>query len=143
MELSFESIRAIVANTQLIGQYLVVEFKAENQLNPLQVNVTIPYDQDKSMKQMKKAMVKQGAIALFFSSISSVVRSFFPGTAGSLAGGAVSTAGGVASMSSMSNMGQIQITEEERQELILKAFETVKQQFNYDDSVEKWSFITK
>ncbi|PLX07424.1 MAG: hypothetical protein C0596_10825 [Marinilabiliales bacterium] len=139
MEITYESIKPLIIEETWNGNQVYLQFKANNQEQPLQtLGVAMP-DQEEMMKQMKKEMAKSAGSSMAVSAGASALgRLTGIHGAGSAMSSAASQAG-VGYQMDMDKMMNIELTEEVKQKTIVDAFKNLKMYFEYKDG--EWSFV--
>ena len=141
MEINYENVKPILESKELEGNMLKCKFKADNQDQPIDAFHTFAPQTKEVMKHAGKNAAKQGIFSsilrLFGGAASSAVGG---GTAGYVASSATRSAGSAAYESKQKpDTGvQVKVDENMEKEGIVKAFETVKDFYSFEDGT--WKF---
>ncbi len=143
MEITYDSINSLIVKEELQDQFMVVQFKAQGQTEPLEGRGAMPVSKKKVVANAAAGAVKQGVISQVIRFLGSLVGGAVGGAAGSVASSATRQTGRAAADQAGANkdvMSQVDDTPENRQIAVVEAFKTLSAFYEYDAG--KWKTKT-
>jgi hypothetical protein len=142
MEITYEKIRPLVKSEKIEGHQIKVEFQADGMTGPIQTVGMLQPSEKQILKNTGKQAVKRGVVSGIISSVARLFgQSVGGGIGGSVASSATSSVGHAAAESRMGDpaAGMFpKITEENKPQAILAAFNSVAGMFKWDEETQMW-----
>jgi hypothetical protein len=142
MELTYERIRPLIKSEKIDGHQITVEFQAEGMTGPIQSVGMLQPSEKQVVAGAAKTAVKRGVVSGIISSVARLFgQSVGGGIGGSVASSAASSAGHAAASSRMGDPSKDifpKITEENKPQAIMVAFQSVQGMFKWDEETQSW-----
>lgn len=140
MEPTIENLEPLIKKEVNQGGNYVVHFQASNQTNPIQGYAPNMPDQNQIMKNVGKQAAKTAVKSSIISSISRFLGGLIGGRVGREVGYAASNVANTATAKPMSadNLMSSKIDADKRKELVITAFKTVQNYFDWNEATQQW-----
>ncbi len=143
MEITYELLKPLIVKEELEGNQVKIEFKAENQEQPIETIGVIMPSQDEIMKNVAKQAIKQGVKSAAINTAANALGNLVGGGAGNLLGSTAKSVGNDAAFSNQDPMAMLKtdITPEKQQTAVVNAFAALQNFYNYNEQTQKWEYV--
>ncbi|TNE55059.1 MAG: hypothetical protein EP338_04930 [Bacteroidetes bacterium] len=140
MSYSYEDIKPLIVSESMDGMMIKLQFKAENQEQPMDAVAVLMPSQDQIMKNVAQQTAKTAATNAGINAAASGLGSMLGGAAGAVAGAAGSQISNAVSQQNMSpeNLMKGDFSQEEKETAIVNCFMNYASYYELKDG--KWHF---
>lgn len=140
MEPTIENLEPLIKKEINQGANYIVHFQASNQINPIQGYAPNMPDQNQIMKNVGKQAAKTAVKSSIISMLSRFLGGLIGGRVGREVGYAASNVANTATTKQMTadNLMASKIDDNKRKELVITAFKTVQNYFDWNETTQQW-----